>query len=926
MLISSNKMAAVLILMITGWYTAWAEIHTSQLKLQSFINPVGIETPNPYFSWQLLSVKRGTIQIAYEIMVASTKEKLQQGIGDLWSTGKVTSGEQSYVNYKGNPLLSGKSYYWKVKVWDNHQQVSPWSDVAGFTTGIMNPSDWKAQWISNDTTIAVAQPIFRKSFSLDKKIKSAVAHICGLGYYELYLNGKKVGDHVLDPGQTNYEDYALYVTYDVTSNLKQGDNVAGVMLGDGWYNQNKVWGKNGLSYGNPLLVCQIDIDYTDGSQAQVITDKSWQWANGPVIKSNVYGGEVYDAQKEIPKWNSDPEAKANWIPVELAKIHPPKLVAQNLPPIRKMKEMSAKSFKQVGEGTYIFDFGQNFAGWTRLKVNAPAGTTITIRTAEEIDKEGQLYTASTGVTATKVEQTEVYTCKGGGLEVWEPRFTYHGFRYAEVKGLPFKPAIDLLKGIVVYSSVAEAGSFECSNDQINHLHRLAKWTLTSNLHSIPTDCPAREKCGWLGDAHAMVTFGIYNFGMENFWTKYLCDIRSTSRNEANGSIYKTWNKQESRIKPAGIPYMIAPGKRLGGAASPDWGTALVQIPWNIYLYYGNKSVLKEFYPDMKRWVNYVEGLAVDHIVDYGLGDWCPPGKIVPTETPVKISSTAFHYLDLTILGQVASILGYKDDTEQFNKIREATKAAFINNFYDKQKQSFGSQTSNSMSLDFGLTPEGSKKAVADAIVKVSKENLDGFLDTGIFGISRIFGALSHNGNEEAAYNILNKKGYNSFEFMWLKNDATTLWEILPVDSFYLKMKNKLSDRSHSHPMQGGYDKWFYESVLGIRPVEDAPGFKQIHLEPEMITRLKWAKGEYKSPYGPIHSDWERSGDLFKWNISIPANTTAVVYAPVDSEKKVMESGKPISPVSGVRFLKIENGKSLFEIGSGSYSFTMHLNK
>jgi alpha-L-rhamnosidase len=692
------------------------------------------------------------------------------------------------------------------------------------------------------------------------------------------------------------------------------------MLGDGWYNQNKVWGKKGLSYGNPLLICQVDVEYSDGSKAQITSDQSWQWANGPVIKTNVYGGEVYDAQKEIPKWNSDPNSKANWIPVALAKNYPPKLIAQTLPPIKKMKELSVKGLSKSAEGTYIFDFGQNFAGWTRLKVNAPAGTKITIRTGEEVDKEGKLNTGSTGVSATKVEQTEVYTCKGGGLEIWEPRFTYHGFRYAEVTGLPFRPTVELLKGIVVYSSIPEEGSFSSSDDHLNRLHELAKWTLTSNVHSIPTDCPAREKCGWLGDAHAMVQMGIYNFGMENFWIKYLYDIRSTSRNEAKASVYKTWDKQEQRIKPAGIPYMIAPGKRLGGAASPDWGTALVQVPWYVYVYYGNTELLKEFYPDMKRWVEYVDALAVDHIVDYGLGDWCPPGKIVPTDTPVKISSSAYHYHDLSILEKAAKLLGYKEDAEKFGKIREASETAFISNFYDTQKKSFGSQTSNSMALDFGLAPAGEEKSVSDAIVRTSKNELDGFLNTGIFGLSRIFKALSRNGNEQAAINILDKKGYNSFDYMWSKYHATTLWEILPVDSFYLKIKNPRSDRSHSHPMQGGYDKWFYECVAGIGADSEAPGFKRIILDPGMIGQLKWAKGEHNSPYGKIKSDWQRDGDLFKWSITVPANTTAIVYMPVDAEKKVTENGKPVTEAEGVKFVRIENGKAIFEVGSGNYAF------
>ena len=512
-------------------------IEPFELKCEYINNPLGIENINPKLSWILRSDIRNQKQSAYRILVASSEENLKRNIGDLWDSHKVISDESIYIVYKGKTLSSGMRCWWKVRVWDKDKKKSGWSESASWEMGLLKPEDWKAKWITYDTVKATAQPLFRKSFSLGKNIKNAVAHISGLGYYELYLNGKKVGDHVLDPGQTNYEDYALYVTYDITGQLKQGENLAGVMLGDGWYNQNRVWDKNGyiqrrsgekggLIYGNPLLICQLDIEYSDGSKAQIISDQSWQWANGPVIRSNVYAGEVYNAKKEIANWSSDPKAKADWMPVLIAQNPPPKLIAQCLPPIKRMKELPAKSVNKVSEGTYIFDFGQNFAGWTRLKVNAPAGTTITIRTAEEIDSEGKLYTASTGVFATKVEQTEVYTCKGTGTEVWEPGFTYHGFRYAEVTGLPFKPDTDLLTGIVVYSSVAEAGSFACSDEQINRLHQLARWTITSNLHSIPTDCPAREKCGWLGDAHAMVTMGIYNFGMETFWTKYLYDIRS----------------------------------------------------------------------------------------------------------------------------------------------------------------------------------------------------------------------------------------------------------------------------------------------------------------------------------------------------------------------------------------------------------------
>jgi alpha-L-rhamnosidase len=330
---------------------------------------------------------------------------------------------------------------------------------------------------------------------------------------------------------------------------------------------------------------------------------------------------------------------------------------------------------------------------------------------------------------------------------------------------------------------------------------------------------------------------------------------------------------------------------------------------------------KESDNEVQQWTDYVEGFAVGHIVDYGLGDWCPPGKIVPTDAPVKISSTAYHCLDLNIMKQAAQLLGYKEDAAQFGKTGKATKEAFINAFYEKEKKTYGSQTSNSMALEFGLVPAGEEQSVSDAIVKTSEKELDGFMNTGIFGIGCIFKALTRNGNQRAAISILDKKGYNSFEYMWSKYQATTLWEILPVDSFYLKMEIASSDRSHNHPMQGGYDKWFYECVAGISPDPEIPGFKRIILNPGMTNEIKWEKCSYTSPYGVIRSDWENSSGEFKWHVTVPANTTAMLYFPAAAESQVKEGGIPASKAQGIRFVKTEGERVLFEIGSGDYNFT-----
>lgn len=901
-----------------------ATIRVTDLKVLSISNPVGIGTPLPDFSWQWQTDKRESFQRAYQILVASSKEELRHDVGDIWNSGKINSDQQLYISFKGKTLQSAKTYYWKIKIWDNHNNVSSWSDPAFFTMGLLNSTDWKAKWITYNTSKATAQPIFRKQFFLNKKIKSAVVYVSGLGYYELYLNGKKVGDHVLDPGQTNYDDYALYVSYDISQSLRKGENAVGVMLGDGWYNQDKVWAPNGFSYGNPLLICQLNIVYEDGSKQVIQSDQNWLWTNGPVIKSNVYAGEVYDARKEITGWSKTMRSEKAWLPVSLASNHPPKLIAQSLPPIKRMKELTVKTINRVAQGTYVFDFGQNFAGWTRLKVNAPAGTKLTIVTSEEIFPDGKLNVASTGAFATLATQTDQYICKGAGKEIWEPRFTYHGFRYAEISGLVSPPDSNTLTGIVVYSSVTDDGTFSCSDEAFNKLHHLAQWTLISNLYSIPTDCPAREKCGWLGDAHAIAKMSIYNHGMEAFFTKYLYDIRSSSQRVEQTYSYKAWNIHEAGLKPEGIPFMIAPGKREFGTASPDWGTAVVQLPWYLYLYYGQKEVLRKFYPDMKKWVLYVNGLARDHLVNYGLGDWCPPDRIVPLEPPISLSSTAFHYLDLTIMKNAASILGFEEDATQFNKELEKVKMAFQRTFYDPQLKTFGGQTANAMALDMGLVPAGDEESVSDQIAELSKDSLGGFLNTGIFGLSRIFNALSQNGNEKGAFDILTKKGYNSFEYMWSQYHATTLWEILPVDSFYLNEGDKGDERSHNHPMQAGYDQWFYNNVLGIRPEADAPGFKNIHLEPEMIGQLNWAKGSYHSVYGRIGSAWKRKEDSLVWEVKIPANTSATLYMPTRSDQ-IYENGRLISESKDVHLIGENNGKMVCRVGSGTYLFSIKLN-
>lgn len=853
------------------------KITVSGLTTNHFNNPGGV-LHQPLFSWKLASNDKGIAQSAYQIIVSSSQEGCRKGTGDIWDTKKVKSNKQLNIPFEGKNLESSKVYYWRIRVWDNDGKVSNWSKPASFISGLLNEKDFNAKWIFNNHQKDQAMPLFKKSFNLKDKSKNSIIHISGLGYYELYVNGKKIGDHVLDPGQTNYDDYAFYVTYNIDTLLQKGENVIGVMLGDGWYNQDVVWGGQ-FVYGNPMFWCQLDMP--GASISQIISDTSWQWTPGPILASNIYGGEVYDATKEVANWAKPDQNNANWKAVELAPNHPTVLKPQDIQPIKKMAELPVKKVFKSPKGSYVFDMGQNFSGWNRLKIQAPRGTIITMRMAEELYEDSTLNFSTTGDWVTKVIQTEKYICKGGGVEVWEPRFTYHGFRYVEVDGLTVPPNKDLLTGIVVYSSVPDVGTFTCSDAQINKLHQLSYWTMISNLHSIPTDCPHREKCGWLGDAHAMGPSTIYNFDMQNFWLKYMDDIHSTAKKSGNTIFHLGKNKFfRNGFKEAGIPYMVAPGKRLPGAASPDWGTAIVQLPWFLYTYYGNESALRKFYPDMKQWVNHVDALAKENIVYEGLGDWCPPGDIDNIDCPIALSSTAFHYNDLIILKKVAGIIGNQADSLTYHRKAENVKKAFISKFYNQDLNSYGSHTANALALDFGLIPAGKEKLVAAAIVKTSKEQFHGFMYAGIFGLQRLFDQLSRFGQEKAAYDILTKKGDHSFAMMWDQFDATTLWEVLPVNPDFLKLKlEKTLRRSHNHPMQAGFDAWFFYGIAGIKTDLNTPGFKRIILEPQLINELQYAEGSYQSPYGKIQSDWKWVNEQLVWKVSIPVNTTAQLKLP-----------------------------------------------
>lgn len=830
------------------------------LRCEYLARPMGVDTLLPRLSWTLWSRERGQRQTAYRILVASSPELLERDEADLWDTGIVHSDRTSHIVYEGVPLRSLQRCYWKVRVWDALGQPADWSEVGWWEMGILHAEEWQAKWIC--ASAAEPAPLFRKEFDVQTGLRRARALICGLGYYELSLNGKRVGEQVLDPAQTDYEKRAFYVVHDVTHLLQEGANCVGVMLGNGWYNQSIVWG--GMSYGQPVLLLQLVLEYDSGRVELVCTDETWKTKPGPVLKNNVYAGEEYDARLEIPGWNEVGLDDSDWQPVRVSGSPTQSLQSQMMSPICRTRTLPTVALSSPQPGVWIFDMGQNFAGWARLRVQAPAGTTITLRFAESVHPDGTLNPESTGVFATHVVQTDRYTCKGEGTEVWEPRFTYHGFRYVEMTGYPGTPTPDMLEGVVVHTAVQPVGTFECSDEMLNRIHRTAIWTEISNLHSIPTDCPHRERCGWLGDAHVSAEMTIYNFEMASFWTKYLEDI-------------------ETSLTEKGLPTFVAPGKRKIGEASPDWGTAIVQIPWYLYLYYGDTRVLERHYPTMKRWVEHLQSISDGYIVSAGLGDWCAPGS-VPGNTPIPITSTAVFYLDAVLLAKSASVLGKREDEQHFAQLAQRIKQAFIERFYDVQNHTFGSQAADALALAWGLAPEGEEQAIADSLARDVMEKHGGHHSTGILGSRHLYWALSEYGHGDAAMTILHQHDYPSIGNLF-RMGATTFWEYWGEPH----IDEQEGPRSYNHPMQGGFDAWFFYGIAGIRPDEEGAGFQRIVLQPQFLPGLNWARASYRSMHGLIVSEWYRNGERVMWKVVIPPGATAVTRLP--SLKQELASGE-----------------------------------
>jgi alpha-L-rhamnosidase len=885
-----------------------AQLTVEALLVENLSNPIGMDVRSPGFTWQLVSDRRNTMQTAYEVRVAKSKDVLKEK-DLLWSSGKINSDSSVHVVYKGKPLQSGNKYYWRVRVWDNQGKASDWSQTAYWQMGLLDSTDWKAEWISSklgedgDQRPAI---YFRKQFQSSKTIQSATAFITAHGLYEAMINGRRVGDLYLTPGWTSYNKRLQYQVYDVTDLVKQGKNAIGVTVGNGWYRGFLAWDGNKNTWGKDLsILFQLQVTYSDGTIDYVLSDGSWKSSTGSIQLDEIYDGEVVDMRKEKAGWDRVDYNDAGWVPVVEKDFPKSVLVATQNEPIRKHETFKPVRVLTTPKGETVLDFGQNLVGWVSVKLRGNEDDSVKIFHAEVLDKQGNFYTDN--LRAAKAEALYILN---GREETLEPHFTFFGFRYIKVEGNKSNINPEHFTAVTLYSDMQPTGTFTCSNQLINQLQHNIQWGQKGNFLDVPTDCPQRdERLGWTGDAQAFSSTAAFNMNVNSFFTKWLKDVAADQF--PSGSV------------PFVIPNVLGPNS--GG--STGWADVCTIIPWNVYLAYGDKRILEQQYPSMKAWVDYMTKSSRNDLWNTGFhfGDWLffrpfddNDGRSAVTDKYLIAQTFYAHSTQLLI--NAARVLGNAGDVSTYSGLLKRIKDAFLNEYVTPSGRLVsGTQTAYVLALNFNMLPESLRAPAAERLV----ENIKSYgthLTTGFLGTPYLCHVLSRFGYDSIAYQLLFRQKYPSWLYP-VTMGATTIWErwdgIKPDSTFQVPSMN-----SFNHYAYGAIGDWMYKNITGINYTEEAPGYKKIIVRPHLTDSLNFASASIKTYYGKVSSEWRKENGHLALNVEIPPNSTAIIYIPANDVEQVSEGGENVGLNPHFNVKKTTDGYVSVTTGSGKYAFAV----
>lgn len=859
-------------------------IRVTSCKTEYTYNPIGLDVLKPRLFWQLQAAHSDVVQSAYQIRVATSPDKLEDNQADMWDSGKVNSNASTHVQYEGKPLHSEGAYHWQVRIWDGADERSDWSETSYWMMGILSRGEWKAKWIgrkSEEGLLMQPSPYFRKQFEVKKKVRRAIAYATALGVYELNLNGERFGDRFA-PGWTDYNVRVQVQAVDLTDQIKVGENVFGVILGDGWYAGtvgflgDKVYGER------PFFLMQVSIDYEDGTNERIITDHSWATNRGPIQYSDMIKGETYDAREELIGWHEPSYDDSSWEMPDVRAGYNGLLVAAIEPPIRITQTMKPISINKTASGTYIYDMGQNMVGWTSVKVQGERGTELILSHAEMLNPDGSLYIEN----LREACQQNHYILNGKGLESYEPHFTFHGFRYVELIGFPGEPDLDTIEGKVVHSDTQVAGKLTTSDPMVNQLYSNITWGQRGNFLSVPTDCPQRdERLGWTGDAQIFARTAAYNMDVSRFFSKYVWDMVDCQQPsgaftdvapDAGWIRYKNWSTRLNWFAPD----------------NSGWGDAGVIIPWTIYLMYGDTRILETHYEAMVKWVNYLKN-TTDELVRPGYAnyaDWLSIGA----DTPNEVLASAYFAYSTKLLAQIAGVLGKIEDANHYQVLFDDIAKAFRKAFVAEDGRIHGdTQTVYVLALQFGILTENQSKQALEHLV-TDIQGRGNRLSTGFLGVGYLLPALTDNGSSDVAYKLLQQEAFPSWMYS-IKHGATTIWERwdgwTEDQGFQTPSMN-----SFNHYSLGSVGEWMFRYMAGIEADPEQPGFQHVIIRPKPGGNLSWVKASYESLYGCIKVEWQLSDEgNFRLHVDVPANTTATIHMP-------------------------DQAATLQKIGSGSYVF------